>query len=409
MFFGWIRRFLFPILPGLIAAAASYALARHGGDVPLSPHSWLGLLPLILLGATFLLGALFRQFRISLIAIPCAAVAWCCLPVHELTHRTGTVAALLLPIWFTVSTLQQERRPLSVLGLVTLSFSLFVTALLLLVAHGRAAGAIESLRILQPLPSSGTWWNLPPAALGLAAAAAVALLVPRGQRRINVLILQALLLQLLALNAQAEVLRLLPPQRLFVCASAGTAALLLWAVLDGAWQHAFVDELTGLPGRCPLTQHLASLGRHYSVAVVDVDHFKRVNDRHGHAVGDQVLRYIAARLKRCRPGTAYRYGGEEFVIVFSGRRFTRHVGTLEGLRESIAEKPFVIRGKARPEKKPKKTRKDLMGTRKKINITVSIGIAKRDTSRRKSHEVLKAADKALYKAKRGGRNRVCKA
>jgi len=246
----------------------------------------------------------------------------------------------------------------------------------------------------------------------VAVLAAIVLPIPRANRRINVLLLQSLLFQFIALNADAGIFGPLSPQPLFVCATAASSALLLWAVLDGAWQHAFVDELTQLPGRRPLMQHLASLGRRYSVAVVDVDHFKRVNDRHGHDVGDQVLRYIAARLRTCRRGTAYRFGGEEFVLVFGGNRHERHRIALEELRETIAGRPFIVRGTARPKKrpkKPKKQRKDLMGTRKKLKITVSIGVAHSKPERRKPNDVLKAADKALYKAKRGGRNRVCKA
>lgn len=409
MFLGWFRRFFFPLFPGLFIAWGAYALATHIGRGAIRPLSWLGLLPLILLGTTVLLGTLFRQFRISLIAIPCAAIAWRCLPSHDLAVRTAAVASLLLPVWFTVASFQKERRPFSLTGLTMLTVALALTALLLLATHDASESALKALRALEPIDALRTWWNLPPAGLLLAGSAAPAMLLRRTNRRANVLLLQALLLALVALNADADVFRPLAPHALFACAFTGAAILLLWTVLDGAWQHAFIDELTGLPGRRPLTQHLASLGRHYSVAIVDIDHFKRVNDTHGHDVGDQALRYIAACLKRCRSGAAYRFGGEEFVIVFAGNRFARHVATLEDLRETIAATPFVIRNAARPKKKPRKNRKDLIGVRRRIRLNVSIGVANRTDKRRKPDDVLKAADKALYKAKRGGRNRVCKA
>lgn len=409
MFFGWVRRFLFPLFPGLLAVWGTYALTEYLGNVTIRSHSWLGLLPLILLGTTFCLGVLFRQFRISLIAVPCAAVAWRCLPMHEIADQAAAAAAIILPSWFAVSAFQKERRPFSFVSLVALSVSLAFTALLLMAAHEDAVKIVHSLRIPQLGDAWHAYWALPPVALGVATVAIIALLIPRTNRQTNAILIQSLLLTLAALNSNADIFRPLSPQPLFACAITAASALLLWAVLDGAWQHAFIDDLTGLPGRRPLTQHLASLGRHYTVAIMDIDRFKRVNDRHGHDAGDQVLRYIAGNLKRCRPGTAYRFGGEEFVIVFSGKRLAKHIATLEDLREEIAGRPFVIRGKTRPKRKPKKGRNNSVAGRKKTKVTVSIGVAVRTGNRRKPDEVLKAADKALYKAKRGGRNRLCQA
>ena len=71
-----------------------------------------------------------------------------------------------------------------------------------------------------------------------------------------------------------------------------------YAVIQGSWSMAYLDELTGLPGRRPLEEQMRQLGGRYAIAMVDVDHFKHFNDRYGHDVGDQVLRFVASRLQR---------------------------------------------------------------------------------------------------------------
>src|SRR5207302_1408861 len=87
------------------------------------------------------------------------------------------------------------------------------------------------------------------------------------------------------------------------------------ALVEASYHMAYQDSLTGLPARRALNEALLRLGGHYSVAMIDVDHFKRINDRHGHDVGDQVLRIIAAKLAQVPGGgKAYRYGGEEFAV-----------------------------------------------------------------------------------------------
>jgi GGDEF domain-containing protein len=96
--------------------------------------------------------------------------------------------------------------------------------------------------------------------------------------------------------------------------------ILVVAVAHEAYQMAFRDELTGLPGRRALNERLQRLGRTYVIAMADVDHFKKFNDTHGHDVGDQVLRLVASQLRQIGGGgKAYRYGSEEFTLVFPGK------------------------------------------------------------------------------------------
>jgi diguanylate cyclase (GGDEF)-like protein len=140
--------------------------------------------------------------------------------------------------------------------------------------------------------------------------------------------------------------------------------------------------------------------------MVDVDQFKKVNDRYGHEVGDQVLRMVATKLGMVPGGgRAYRYGGEEFVVIFPGRSMEEAIPSLESLRRAIESSSFILRGRRRPRKKPEKLRPSRT-SRKVVSITVSVGVAERDNQRAGPDEVIHAADQALYRAKRSGRNRI---
>ncbi len=182
-------------------------------------------------------------------------------------------------------------------------------------------------------------------------------------------------------------------------------AILLGSILVDSYRMAFLDELTSLPTRRVLKADFKKLGGEYAVAMVDVDHFKKFNDTYGHDVGDQVLRMVASRLAKVTGGgKAYRYGGEEFTVLFPrlGRKTAKP--HLEALRQAIEEAEFVVRGKGRPKQKPENPKRP--ETVKKVSVTVSIGAAEVGPKLPTPDEVVKAADKALYKAKKNGRNRV---
>ncbi len=186
----------------------------------------------------------------------------------------------------------------------------------------------------------------------------------------------------------------------------GTSGLILViAVIEASYLMAYRDGLTELPGRRALNEALPRLSGQFSVAMVDVDHFKRFNDTYGHDAGDHVLRLVAARLAQAPGGgTAYRYGGEEFAVVFPGKGQDECLPHLEELREMVETHRFTMRRRFRPRVKPKneKERK----SRQAIMITVSIGVAERNHRHTSPDQVIQAADKALYRAKEAGRNRV---
>jgi diguanylate cyclase (GGDEF)-like protein len=185
--------------------------------------------------------------------------------------------------------------------------------------------------------------------------------------------------------------------------TAGALALLV-ALVETSYAMAYADELTGLPSRRALNELLGALGPRYAVAMVDVDHFKKFNDTYGHQAGDQLLRKIATTLLSVSGGgRAFRYGGEEFAVVFPGLDVERASPHLEALRKAIAETTFTVRAPDRPRKKPKET---IPGGGKQAGATVSIGLADSENAGPTPADVIKAADEALYRAKRSGRNRL---
>lgn len=181
--------------------------------------------------------------------------------------------------------------------------------------------------------------------------------------------------------------------------------VVLVGMARSAFELAFLDPLTGLPGRRATEEDLRGLDGPFVVAMVDIDHFKAVNDTHGHDVGDQVLRMVASRLALVGGGgRAYRWGGEEFTLLFPSRSLGEVLPHVEAVREAIAASPFALRDSSRPKRKPSRP---AAATRPAtLKVTVSGGVA--ESKGGEYQATLKAADKALYRAKQGGRNRVCR-
>ena len=187
-------------------------------------------------------------------------------------------------------------------------------------------------------------------------------------------------------------------------AAAGTCALL--AVLYASFRMAFVDTLSGLPNRRALDEALARLSGNFAVAMVDIDHFKRFNDAHGHAAGDIVLRAVAAQLRAIRGGHAFRFGGEEFCVLFGGAHSRAAADALEAARQRVEQARVRIRSAPNPRRRAQAVRRNEASD---VRVTISIGRAGRDASARTPGEVLKTADQALYRAKSQGRNKMVEA
>jgi diguanylate cyclase (GGDEF)-like protein len=185
------------------------------------------------------------------------------------------------------------------------------------------------------------------------------------------------------------------------------------SLVQTSYLLAFHDELTSLPGRRAFNQALLALEDKYAIAMVDVDHFKRFNDTFGHDTGDQVLRMVARRLAEVGGGgKAFRFGGEEFAIVFPQRSAAECLEHLEEIRQAIARSSFMVRGPDRSHRRrgerryTKPGRRPVGSARTRTAVTVSMGLAESSVRLSTAERVIEAADQALYRAKDNGRNRV---
>ena len=177
----------------------------------------------------------------------------------------------------------------------------------------------------------------------------------------------------------------------------------LRASVQQTMEMALKDGLTGLNNRRYFDRHAAALfdkartgrsdGRDDGLALVvlDIDHFKQVNDEHGHAVGDEVLREFARRIARNvrSRDMICRFGGEEFVALMPGTDQALAVVVADRMRKEVAAHPFIVEG-----------------GRKQLAVTVSAGVAVMDAGDQDVRDTFRRADQALYAAKRDGRDRV---
>jgi diguanylate cyclase (GGDEF)-like protein len=408
------------VVPGGILLLAAVVLLQ-GRLLPL-PASAVALYYYAVFGAGILLAWRFHSSRVFLAII-----------ILLLAHRAvvffsagrvvsagpGRIAleavALLLPLNFVVLALLRERglTPAALfprLGLLFLE-SVFVAILC------RPGQITSSAFHFNLLPQSLFHWTRIPQLAWLCFGAAVAFLLVRT----------------LLYRKPAESGLLWSLSAAFLCLQAGgvgrmgsayvaTGGLILAAsIIENTYVLAYHDELTLLPARRAFNEALLRLEEPYSIAMVDIDHFKQFNDTYGHEIGDQVLRMVAARLARVSGGgQAFRVGGEEFAILFPGETAQEALPHLELLRFEIEASIFRVRAgmerrtssygadrrrnvrrrpiRVRPRRVPRGSGE--------LYVTVSIGVAEPGTRVREVDQVIRAADKALYRAKQTGRNRV---
>ncbi len=210
----------------------------------------------------------------------------------------------------------------------------------------------------------------------------------------------------LCLMGSLMLLGVLRPDWLFWCV-VGAMALLMLGVFITTHRMAFIDPLTHQYNRRALDYTLTHLSRkrQFAIGMLDIDHFKRINDRFGHDFGDHVLRMVAARIRSARGARVYRYGGEEFCLLFKGRSLREAVLRCNVVREAVAARPIAMRSPRRPAHKPLKK----SAFREKVpsvKVTVSIGLAHSTEADADPAAVIEKADKNLYKAKKNGRNQV---
>jgi diguanylate cyclase (GGDEF)-like protein len=322
--------------------------------------------------------------------------------------------AFLVPVDFIILSLMRERG-LTVPSIASRLGLIFVESVFVAVIC--RPGETTGPAFLHPTflnPNLLHWTRIPQVAL-LAFAVAFAVLLIRFVLHRNPVesgLLWSLAATLLALQTSGV-------GRIAAAYLATGGLILIASIIENSYLLAYHDELTGLPARRAFNEELLQLVEPYSIAVVDIDHFKSFNDTYGHDTGDDVLRMVAGRLAEVTGGgQAFRVGGEEFSILFPGKSVEEVAPHLELLRTIIEGSAFRVRNIPERRRAPRGAdrritahgrtlrRRPVRRLTGEVSVTVSIGVAEPGTRTRDVQQVIQAADKALYRAKQSGRNRV---
>jgi diguanylate cyclase (GGDEF)-like protein len=389
------------LLPGSLLLVFSALLIRVG--VLADPQSpVVKFFPVVVFGVGLALSAFFRRSRLffALLALTLAqsAFAWI-MPLlsRDTAQIVANAIALLLPVNLLVLAFFRERGIISPAGRRRLAMvALQVMAVAILSMPGLAQVAVQLKRVFVPTMFSD-WSGLSqPALLAFILSVAI-IMIPLFQRYKAVE--SSLLWSVIAAFVAMSVARQSHLDGVYF--AAGGLALIV-ALIETSYAMAYLDELTQLPSRRSLNEALLKLGDSYSIAMLDVDHFKKFNDSYGHESGDQALRLVASRLSHITGGgKAYRYGGEEFAIVFPNKPSEEVFVYLDRMRRVIEQSVFTVRGNDRRKKGNSGVGR---GSKKQTNVTVSIGLASTNGDKLAPTEILRMADQALYKAKAKGRN-----
>jgi diguanylate cyclase (GGDEF)-like protein len=400
-----LRKLFGFFLPGGLVFIAAFVCIRQGYVTPWLPQIE-RLAPYFILGIGFLLGWRFHRSRLAFVILlliladrflhyfgPGGVVGFG--KAEEVLYAT----AILLPVNLALFYLARERGMFNLRGLLKFSFILAqpVTVYSLFrenpdvfkYLHYRIVNLALLDRFYLPQPALFIFGG-------------ILLIFFIGSLLYKKPVLRGFFWSLLAIAAALHAEHSGSGATLYF-STAGLIIIL--AVIETAYAMAYHDELTGLPARRSLNATMQSLVRHYTIAMLDIDFFKKFNDMYGHDAGDQVLRMVASHINRVGGGgKPFRYGGEEFTIVFPGKAKQDVLPHLEALRKSIAGAQFGLRGKNRPKISPKKR---IGGKNSKtVSVTISIGVAEPGRNFGRPSAVLKEADQALYRAKKKGRNCV---
>ncbi|KAA8600928.1 MULTISPECIES: GGDEF domain-containing protein [Vibrio] len=366
-------------------------------------------LPYILLSVAVLLCHTFRQGRMAMVSST-MLVAYLIIQVRLQTPlNTGTtllelsLLATLLPVTcLLVYAFPDNGVNSKSMFLYALVVVLFMVWAQLIVSHFHAGGfeswsegILFTVRDFSKLPFVLVLYSL--CLLGL-----TAILVLVYNRSIDVVVYSAILLA-------SSTFTFFDVQYISSTMFSLSGTLIIIYVMSASHDMAFNDQLTNIPGRHALEVDMKHLGRKYSMAMVDIDHFKTFNDTYGHDIGDDVLKLVARLITETGGGArAYRYGGEEFTIIFKGKYADQVKADLQALISDIQNYDMIIRNThERPDDHEvgMKKRGQSSNPTEVVNVTVSIGVSDSTTTKH-PEEVLKLADNALYKAKETGRNKL---
>ena len=402
-----IKRLFIFIVPALLLVAAYLALPRFGG-LPLVWKEVSPYLPYAAIAAGSFLSLNFHRSRVFFVLLILALFYWSCTTYLQngladfRARMVFQALSVLLPLNIMLFCFMRERGVLSIGGRLRLGFLAAQAGLVAWLVRYNYTGVEQFLTrkyIASPFLDR---LALSHAALLFFCVASLlmALRILKRQSPIDSGLLGTLAAVAFVCNRQGA------PDASLVFVTA-TGLILTLTVLQDTYNMAFRDDLTGLPSRRALNEQLMGLGRRYVVAMVDVDHFKRFNDTFGHDVGDQVLKMVASKIQGVKGGgKSFRYGGEEFTIIFPRRKMAETLSHLEELRKTIAGYKLWLRGDDRPKKASEgKKKRSNSGGDTAVSVTVSIGVAESEEGRTPA-DIVRDADKALYRAKHKGRNQI---
>ena len=388
-------------VPGGLIVLAACLLAWYPGFIPKAVVPLLVGMPAAVFLAGLLLAWFFHRsrmiFAILLIGVTYAALG--SLPDNA-THLIRPLLGIVLPINLATLLVIKERGVFTPKGLWVLGAILFQAVAIFIAAHSGSVAMAEGL-IPQFIDKRLTAWTALPSTAVVAFGCALGFVLIRftiTRQSVEHGFFWTLVAVFLALHV-----RHLQDSLLYFLAS---GVILGVALLQNSYAMAYHDELTGLAGRRAFNDTLLRLGSDYVIAMIDIDHFKRFNDTYGHEVGDQVLRMVASHIALVSGGgQAFRYGGEEFAVIFPGKGMPNAAPHLDALRATIEGACFTVRGRWRPRNKPRARNAGPL-PRKEVSVTVSVGAAGCSDRRADPAQVVIAADRALYRAKKAGRNQL---
>jgi diguanylate cyclase (GGDEF)-like protein len=395
-------------LPIILLLSAYYYIPLFTKPLPDVGHLSLPYIPFIFLVIGLILSWVFHNCRgfnllllFAIIYIALDKVLW-----HPVVKVDSQLAYLLLvaliPVNYLYNLLSRERGILSQYGirrLIFLALQLGLIAWLLTYPYAPVKEILNTVYFKEKLLSQTAISQPLLIALGVIGLIYFIRLLQTAD-----VLLAGILASLIAITSAIHFVHYPQVATMFIILA---EILIIISITVNAYSLAYLDELTNLPSRRALMQNITTLGKRYTIAMVDVDHFKKFNDKYGHDVGDQVLKKLAGQLRNVRGGKPFRYGGEEFTILFPNKNIDEARLFCDNLCLNVANSPFMLRDKKRPKSKQDEPKQKVQQDKvTPLTTTISIGLAERSDEHPTASNVIKHADKALYKAKSNGRNQV---
>ncbi len=394
---------------GLLLSGPDSLFGLFFGSTLSGVYLTLSFLPLVLLVLATGLAVYFQSTRLALMSLflvftygyaslPQLLPAIRTLPMFDIAYYNSRI---LLPILIPLTVLglhfTGDTGLFSASGLfkTTILFTEFVLLLILF------ATIPETLYdVLDFIPQQrilGGRLNVPFLAIGLALFVYGVMKVFSGQNyyssHLYLLFWVVVTAQLAFVSGMSWTVRSFPMHQALFFSAAGI--LLDGEVLILAREKAYRDRLTGIPGRVALEEALPRLSGRYAICMVGIDEFDDFNETYGHDAGEKILTSVAQTLQRKSSGRAFRFGGDEFTIFYTGREMEEVEEELDALGQAIAEKTVRV------------TRKSKRATKLlERSVTVSMGVADFTGRYDSPEQVLNAADKALSSARDQGGNQL---